>query len=128
MRDNWCGDLVVDVGIRFRLLGEFAVRSGEAAIDIGPARRRHILAAMLMNANTVISADELIDRIWGDRPPREPKQVLYSYVSRIRQVLAPVAAEVSIARRTGGYVIVVDEATVDVLRFHDLVGQARTAP
>jgi DNA-binding SARP family transcriptional activator len=80
---------------------------------------------MLFDANSVISAEDLIDRIWEERPPREPRQVLYSYVSRLRKVLAPADPDVRIVGRAGAYVLTVDPAAVDMHRFRDLCNRAR---
>jgi len=34
-------------------------------------------------------ADGLLERVWGDRPPQRARGTLNTYLSRLRQVLAP---------------------------------------
>ncbi|MBE1487104.1 AfsR/SARP family transcriptional regulator [Plantactinospora soyae] len=109
----------------FGLLGEITVNSGR--VDIGHIRQRYVLAALLVEANQVVPVDALMERVWGETLPYPTKSTLYSYVSRLRQALAEVG-EVTIARRSGGYLLTVDPALVDVHRFRDLVRQARAAP
>jgi DNA-binding SARP family transcriptional activator/tetratricopeptide (TPR) repeat protein len=106
--------------IEFRLLGEIEARIDGVALDLGHARQRCVLVALLLDANRVVHADQLLDRVWGENRARES---LYSYLSRLRQALP----DVPITRRSGGYVLCVDPDQVDVHRFRRLAGQARVA-
>ncbi|MGC4773488.1 AfsR/SARP family transcriptional regulator [Micromonospora sp. DT44] len=110
----------------FRVLGGVEATVGAEPLDLGPARRRSVLAALLADVNRVVSVGQLIDRVWGERPPRRAQGTLYSYVSRLRRALAPAAADARVQRRTNGYVLVVDASAVDLCRFRSLVAQART--
>ncbi|WP_232789514.1 AfsR/SARP family transcriptional regulator [Streptomyces jeddahensis] len=89
-------------------------------VELGPARQQTVLAALLLDANRLVTVDQLVHRVWGDKPPQRATQTLYSYVSRLRRLLPGV-----IARGTGGYVLTADEPMVDIHRFHQLLGQAR---
>jgi DNA-binding SARP family transcriptional activator len=106
--------------IEFRLLGEIEARIEGVALDLGHARQRCVLVALLLDANRVVHADQLLERVWGGNRARES---LYSYLSRLRQALP----DVPITRRSGGYVLCVDPDQVDVHRFRRLAGQARAA-
>jgi DNA-binding SARP family transcriptional activator len=112
--------------VRFRLLGVVEAHLDGEPVDLGPARQRCVLAALLVEANRPVSVDQLVDRVWDEHPPHRARDSVYSYLSRLRAVLAGVP-DVSIARRGAGYVLVVDEATVDLHRFRYLVAQARAA-
>ena len=57
----------------FRLLGPLEVVENGAAIDVGSAKQRALLAVLLLNANRVVSTDVLKESLWGERPP-EPRQ------------------------------------------------------
>lgn len=104
--------------VRFRLLGEVSVMAGDQPVDIGHARQRAVLAVLLLEVNRAVPADTLVDRVWGDRLPRRPREALYGYLSRLR-------AGVPISRRPSGYVLTADPLTVDVHRFHELTSRAR---
>jgi len=114
------------VTIEFRLFGDVEARIDGRFVDIGHARQRCVLVALLLDVNRTVPIDVLLDRVWADHPPQRARGAVYNYLSRLRRALA-VATEVSIARRSGGYRVVVDALAVDVHRFHHLVLQARAA-
>lgn len=96
-------------------------------LDIGHARQRCVLAALLIEANRVVSVDQLIDCVWGERRlPSNPLSALQTYISLLRRAMAP-AETVTIARRAAGYQATVDEQAIDAHRFRGLVRQARAA-
>ncbi|TDC78971.1 AfsR/SARP family transcriptional regulator [Streptomyces hainanensis] len=112
------------VPVEFRLLGEFEViRARGCPVDVGHARQRVLLASMLADAGRCVTADQLLERAWGDERPRGGRDTLYSYLSRLRQALRSVT-EVSIGRRHGGYVLHVDPMTVDLHRFRRWIDAA----
>ncbi|WP_020667214.1 AfsR/SARP family transcriptional regulator [Amycolatopsis nigrescens] len=110
--------------VEFRVLGDIEARVGDRPMDLGHARQRCVLVSLLIEANKPVSADQLLERIWGDRLPHRARGTLYSYLSRLRQVLES-AEGVGIIRRSGGYVLVIEPEAVDLHRFHRLVAQAR---
>jgi len=110
--------------VELRVLGEVTVRVGGRDLDLGHARQRCVLAALLVDANRLVPTDRLLDRVWGDRQPQRARNALAGYLSRLRQVLAP-ADRVAIVRRSGGYLLQVDPALVDLHLFDQLVRRAR---
>src|SRR5262249_18329114 len=78
----------------------------------------------LVDAGRVVGVDQLVDRVWGDDSVPRNRDVLYSYLSRLRRCLAA-ALEVRIQRRPGGYVIGADSATIDLHRFRHGLARAR---
>lgn len=115
------------MAVEFGLLGTIEMRVDSRPADAGHLRQRCVLAALLVDANRVIPADELIDRIWADRAPQRARGTLHGYLSRLRQTLQRTTHDVRIVRQPGGYLLEVDAAAVDLHRFRDLVGQARMA-
>ncbi|MFI9011941.1 BTAD domain-containing putative transcriptional regulator [Actinosynnema sp. NPDC053489] len=108
-----------------RVLGEVELRVRGARVDLGHARQRSVLVALLMDANRVVTVDRLLDRVWAQRLPHRARDVVRNYVSRLRRPLAE--AGFAVERRSGGYVLHVDPDAVDVHRFHRLVDEARAA-
>ncbi|WP_245848392.1 AfsR/SARP family transcriptional regulator [Lentzea kentuckyensis] len=106
------------------MLGPVELRVGGRVVEVGHARQRCVLAVLLVEANQVVTTEQLLDRVWADRLPHKARAVASNYVSRLRQVLA---GEVAVVRRGGGYVLEVDPEAVDLLRFRRLIRQARTA-
>lgn len=111
------------VTVEFRLLGNVEARLDGQRLDIGHARQRCVLAAMLVDVNRPIPAQTLIDRVWADDTPHRARNTLAGYLSRLRQLLAE--ASVQIVREPGGYMLSTDALSVDVHRFRDMVARAR---
>ncbi|SMD13098.1 AfsR/SARP family transcriptional regulator [Lentzea albidocapillata] len=109
--------------MRFHLFGPPEVRRGTDLVDVGHARQLSVLAVLLVDVNQVVGVDKLLSRVWGDAPPRQAKAALYSYVSRLRTALDGIP----IVRRSGGYVLEADPASIDLHHFRTLVALGRPA-
>ncbi len=118
---------MVGVTVVFRLLGGIDAEVDGDLIDLGHVRQRAVLAVLLVECNRPVAPDQLVDRIWGDQPPQRASATVYSYLSRLRRLLAPVDG-VELARRSGGYVLLVDPMAVDLHRFRQLAAEAARAP
>ncbi|GAA2061197.1 transcriptional regulator AfsR [Streptomyces albiaxialis] len=94
-------------------------------MDIGHARQRLVLVALLVDVNRVVTVDQLVERVWGGVAPQRARGTLHSYLSRLRHALVPAAGDAGLARRAGGYVLTADPAAVDLHRFSELSGRAR---
>ncbi|MET9460755.1 BTAD domain-containing putative transcriptional regulator [Streptomyces canus] len=114
------------VTVEFDLLGSVEARVDGRTLDVGHARQRCVLAVLLVDANRVVLVDQLVERVWADRPPQRVRNALYGYLSRLRQALA-IAEGVDIVRRSGGYVLNVEAPAVDLHRFRDTAARARAA-
>lgn len=112
------------VGVEFRLLGEVAMYVDNQLIDLGPARRRCVLAVLVVEANYAVRVEQIVDRVWGEHPPPRATDTLRSYLSRLRTALAA-ADHCRIRRHNGGYVLELRQADVDLQTFRQLVAQAR---
>ncbi|WP_143342507.1 AfsR/SARP family transcriptional regulator, partial [Crossiella equi] len=105
----------------FRVLGPLEVRVGAAAVPIGAAKQRVVLATLLLHANEPVSVEELIGNLWDRQPPARPKASLHTYVTRLRQSLGEGAR----LRAAGhGYLLDVEPERVDLFRFRRLVRRA----
>ncbi|TQS45789.1 tetratricopeptide repeat protein [Cryptosporangium phraense] len=92
-------------------------------MDLGPVKRRTVLAALLVDVGRPVPVEALIDRVWGDDPPAKAREVLYAHIARIRRLLADSAV---VERRSGGYALLVDRDVIDLHRFRSLVADARS--
>ncbi len=114
--------------IEFSILGPIrAVREG-SELELGSPKQRAVLALLLINANIPMSADQMIDALWGDTPPASATATLQAYISNLRKVLEPERMRrepASILQKNGaGYFICVDDSQLDSLRFTRLVTDA----
>ena len=108
----------------FRLLGEVEAWVDGLRLDIGHARQRCVLGALLADVNRPVSVDQLIDRVWADEPPHRARNALAGYLSRLRHLLGG-AGDVQISRGTAGYTLATDAMSVDVHLFRYLAAEAR---
>src|SRR5882757_9188483 len=102
--------------VELRVLGDVEAWIEDRRIEVGHARQRCVLAVLVLQANQVVTVDQLLERVWSQQPPQRGRQVLRTYLSRLRLLLAP--AGVGIERRANGYVLVADPDMVDVYHFH----------
>jgi predicted ATPase/DNA-binding SARP family transcriptional activator len=79
-----------------------------------------LLAFLLLNANTVVSRDSLVDALWGDDPPQSAISSLQVYVHGLRRALGPERIE----RHGTGYRLRLDPPELDLNRFERLVDEA----
>ena len=69
------------------VLGPLTLIGSGAPIALGPPRQRAVLAALALAEGRPVSADALIDRVWGERPPVTAMATLHSYVGKLRRAL-----------------------------------------
>ncbi|WP_453086965.1 BTAD domain-containing putative transcriptional regulator [Streptomyces rectiviolaceus] len=87
------------------------------------AKVRALLADLLVHEGRPVSADRLIDDLWGDEPPGNPTNALQAKVSQLRRALG----RDRVVHQLPGYRLRADEAgdEVDADRFRALVTRAR---
>ena len=75
--------------MEFRILGPTEVLDGGRRLPLPSGRGRALLALLALHAGEPISADRLIDELWGEDPPPTARTVVQNLVSRLRRVLEP---------------------------------------
>jgi len=116
--------------VELRLLGGVELLAAGRLLDVGTPRQQAVLAALAVDAGRPVAIELLIDRIWDDSPPAEARNVLYSHLSRIRQLLRYAArltgeAPAPIERRPAGYLLDLPPHAVDLHRFWHLIERGR---
>lgn len=106
------------------MLGPVELRIGGQRIGLGPTKQRTVVAALLLSPGRPVGVDVLIDQVWGDEPPAQARNSLYTYLSRLRRLVGQ-DGDSGLRRAGGGYVLDVDADLVDALRFRGLVDRAR---
>jgi DNA-binding SARP family transcriptional activator len=114
--------------MEFEVLGPVEVWVNGRPADAGHARQRAVLSVLLLDAGRVVPPEALIDRVWGEDPPRSVRNVVYGYVARLKALIASGQDHsVSLSRCTGGYLLNARPDQVDVWRFRRLVAEAAAA-
>ncbi|MFI1181990.1 BTAD domain-containing putative transcriptional regulator [Streptomyces sp. NPDC020799] len=114
--------------MEFSLLGPVTATAASGELPLGPAKRRSVLAMLLLQPNTTVSVAQLIDSVWEDAPPAHARTVVQGHVSRLRATLAEAGADaygVSLATHGSAYLLRLPEPAVDTYRFGELVARAR---
>src|SRR5688572_20286851 len=109
----------MDIGV----LGPVELAVDGRPVAVVGAQRRALVSVLLARRGRVVTADTLVEALWGDDPPRTAVHTLHTHVSRLRRTHGlPVRAV------DGGYVLDVEPERVDATRFDRLVARAADAP
>jgi predicted ATPase/DNA-binding SARP family transcriptional activator len=114
--------------MRFGVLGPLAVwTSAGEQLTVPGLKVRALLADLLVHAGEPVSADRLVDDLWGERAPADPAGALQAKVSQLRRVLA--AAEPDgrelVEYRPPGYLLRASGDMTDAGQFGELLRRAR---
>jgi predicted ATPase/DNA-binding SARP family transcriptional activator len=111
-----------------RILGPLVVAAHGAAVQIPGAAERELLARLAAAPGTVVSAERLIDDLWGERLPVDAGNALQTRVSKLRRALGRGGIEPQVlATQRPGYVLRVPPDVVDAHAFSERLEQARRA-
>jgi DNA-binding SARP family transcriptional activator len=110
--------------IAFGVLGPLQVSRGGGELEFGSPQIRLVLAALLVDANVVVSADRLVEVLWGDEPPPKAASSVQKLVYRLRSLLGSGSDEI-VVTRAPGYVLHVGPGCLDAARFESLVVDAQ---
>jgi predicted ATPase/DNA-binding SARP family transcriptional activator len=108
-----------------RLLGHLEVEVSGDGVQFEGVKQRRLFALLALRAPEAVSADELVEALWGDEPPAGTGQALQKQISRLRRRLGEGGSLVR--HRAPGYALDVDPQVVDSRRFEELLRQARVA-
>ena len=106
----------------FRILGPLDASDGARTLTPSGGIQRALLAILLLHANRVVSADQLIDQLWGEAPPSSGTTALQVRVSQLRKALGDGGS--LIVTRPPGYLIRLERDQLDLHRFEHLLGAA----
>ncbi|GAA1225511.1 hypothetical protein GCM10009665_14910 [Kitasatospora nipponensis] len=110
--------------MRYGILGSLEARRGELRIEVERPRRRALLAFLLLNANRSVTTEQLVDALWGERPPASARGQVHTALSELRKLLGADGAD-PLSSPDGGYRLTVEESALDVSTFRHAVGEAR---
>nr|WP_244320375.1 MULTISPECIES: BTAD domain-containing putative transcriptional regulator [Streptomyces] len=113
---------------RFSVLGPLGVHRGADVLAAGPPQQQAMLAVLLLSRNKTATACDLLDALWGDRPPGRPMSTIRTYAWRWRKLLeADPATPCLLVARGDGYELAVPDDCVDALVAERLMADAERA-
>jgi len=107
--------------MQVRLFGELEAEQAGVPVPVRGAKQRALLAVLALRPGQPVSADRLIDVLWGDGQAAHPANALQAQVGQLRRTFGPAA----IITTEAGYALAVGPDEVDVVRFEQLVAEGR---
>ncbi|MGD0608978.1 MAG: BTAD domain-containing putative transcriptional regulator, partial [Streptosporangiaceae bacterium] len=104
-----------------RLFGELEALAGGVPVPVRGAKQRALLALLALRRGQPVSADRLIDVLWGDGQAVNPVNALQAQIGQLRRTFGAAAVLTSGA----GYALAAGPDQVDVVRFEQLVAEGR---
>ncbi len=104
-----------------RFFGEFEALAGGVPVPIRGAKQRTVLALLALHRGKPVSADRLIDALWGEEQVANPVNALQAQIGQLRRSLGAAAIVTSDA----GYALSIGPDDVDAARFEQLVSKGR---
>ncbi|WP_236244759.1 AfsR/SARP family transcriptional regulator [Streptomyces sp. CC210A] len=111
--------------MRFELLGPLSITDGTDTVVLQPSKPTNLLAALLLHANGVVSAEYLQRAVWGEEQPATAKAALQTCVLRLRRLFAKHGVvDTPIEAVPGGYRISAGPRSLDLIGFRDATREA----
>ncbi|MEO6502594.1 MAG: BTAD domain-containing putative transcriptional regulator [Jatrophihabitantaceae bacterium] len=106
------------------VLGPLDLMSEGQRIQLGGHRQRVVLAMLTLNANRVISVEQLADAAWGPAAPPTARAQIQTCVSSLRRLLAQARQPEAIETRDPGYLLHLPSEHLDLTCFQRLLAEA----
>ena len=107
--------------MQVQLFGELEALADGVPVPVRGAKQRALLALLALQRGQPVSADRLIDVLWGDGQAANPANALQAQIGQLRRTFGAAAIVTSEA----GYALDVRPDQVDVVRFEQLVTKGR---
>jgi DNA-binding SARP family transcriptional activator/streptogramin lyase len=108
--------------MEFRILGPLEVVDEGRPVVLQRGKQLALLAYFLLHPNELVSAERLIDALWGERPPPTAAKILQNAVSQLRRTLG----EDRLVTQAPGYRFRLEQGELDLHRFEQLAQEGRT--
>jgi WD40 repeat protein/DNA-binding SARP family transcriptional activator/energy-coupling factor transporter ATP-binding protein EcfA2 len=109
--------------VKFRVLGPLVVLAGDERVAVRGQQQRLVLAVLLAHCGTVVSADALIEEVWGESTPSTARKAVQSHAAQLRKHINQ--SDELLVGRDGGYVLDVAPGQLDSQVFEAEAAAAR---
>ena len=104
-----------------RFFGEFEATEGGVPVPVRGTKQRSVLALLALQRGGPVSADRLIDMLWGEEQIANTANALQAQIGQLRRTLGATAIVTSEA----GYALDIGPDDLDAARFEQLVAKGR---
>src|SRR4051812_48257483 len=110
--------------LKFRMLGALEVERDGHTIGLAGRQQLALMALLLIHANQPLSADRLVEDLWGEPTPARARKRLQLAITRLRQTIGPA---LELETTAGGYRLRVGASDLDAEVFSAQVRDGRRA-
>ncbi|RKN40069.1 AfsR/SARP family transcriptional regulator [Streptomyces hoynatensis] len=112
--------------MRYEIQGPFRVVDEHGSAVISARKLEVLFAVLLIRCDQVVTIDQLMLEIWGEKLPRRATAGLHVYISQLRKLLRrPGDSTSRIITQPPGYLLRLGDDELDYLRFRELSDQGR---
>ncbi|WP_411113696.1 AfsR/SARP family transcriptional regulator [Streptomyces sp. 029-5] len=113
--------------MEFRVLGPVEAVGVSETLPLGGPKPRTLLAALLLDMNTAVTADRLCEVLWAGSPPASAHANVRSYAAGLRRVLNAASGGDRLSHGRQGYRLRARPDELDLRLFDDLAARGRAA-
>lgn len=100
--------------MKFRILGPVCMQNTGYEIPIAGAKKKTMLAALLLSGGRAVPDTQLGEMLWGRDYPKTYQAQIYTYASRLRNQLSD---DAQIVRQGAGYQLIIGSSRFDYAEF-----------
>lgn len=116
------------MALAFQILGPVTLRRDDQPVAISSRKQRTLLVALLLDANRMVSLDQLYDLLWEHDPPRSAVANLRTYAGAVRRLVQPADEALSRLISHGeGYQLRVEPGELDLDEFTERATRGQAA-
>jgi DNA-binding SARP family transcriptional activator/transcriptional regulator with XRE-family HTH domain/tetratricopeptide (TPR) repeat protein len=115
---------------RVEILGPPVLRRGRHVGGAGSTLQSTLLGLLAAQPRQVVGLQEIVDVLWGEDPPETCRELIRSYVTRLRRLLEPdrpAGGARTLVHVAGGYRLDPGPGQLDLDAFGDLAARAAQA-
>ncbi|MEU1513340.1 BTAD domain-containing putative transcriptional regulator [Streptomyces sp. NPDC005811] len=105
--------------MRVTVLGPLRAWREGTELELGPPKRKALLALLLTQAGRPVLTSEIVEFLWRESAPDSAVNVVHRHIGVLRGTLGPV-----LVRASGGYRLQLETEQLDLLRFRALRARA----
>src|SRR3954466_7964222 len=94
--------------MKFRILGPLEIADNGRVLALGTGRQLALVSLLLVNRNTVVSTERIVDDLWGASSPPTAAKIVRNSISLLRKELGD-----RLVTRAPGYMLRVEPGELD---------------